>query len=136
MSELLGSVFSGSGGFVSRLAAAGEISAGVTGDILVLTPPPGQKVRLTHLAVGLTFEQIDISVLFGGVSVITNGAVNGENPSGNTRFSVGRYGAYPAGATPNGNYLYFTGGTDEVLTINKTPGNTGVAIQYGYEFGE
>ena len=48
-----------------------RILAGVTGDILEVTPPPGQRVKLTNLSTSAGFEQSGISILFGATSVLS-----------------------------------------------------------------
>ena len=138
MSELLGSIVGGGGAFASRAANADIISAGATGGtaILTLSPPAGQKVRLTHLSTDVAAEQAGISVVFGSTTVISEKIVAGGQPRGPLRFSVGSYQAYAAGAPPNGNYPTMTGKLNEVLTITKNAGNTGQDIYYGYEYGE
>lgn len=125
------------GEFVSIGAGSGQISIGSSGDILTVTPPSGQKVRLTHLSTGAGFEQVGISILFGAVTVLSEKLISGPVPDSSTdRYSIGEYQPYAAGNPPSGNHLYITGKTDEALTINKNAGNTAVTIYYAYEFGE
>jgi len=136
MSELLGSIVGGGGAFASRAANADIISAGVTGTILTLTPPDGQRVKLTHLSTDVAVEQSGISVVFGTTTVVSEKILAGGQPRGPLRFSVGTFQAYAAGAPPNGNYPAMTGKINEVLTITKNAGNTAQDIYYGYEYGE
>ena len=125
------------GEFVALEAIGGVINAGVTGDILTVTPPLGQRVKLTHLSTAAGFEQSGISLLFDAVTVLSEQLISGPQPWANTgRYSIGKYQPYAAGAPPNGNHPFITGKTDEVLVINKNPGNIARLIYYAYEFGE
>lgn len=135
MSELLGSAFSG-GEFTPRAAISGNLTPPLFGDILTITPPAGQKVRLTHLSTATPSDESGISVSFGASVLVSALALTGDNPSSGTRFSVGNYQPYAAATPPAGNFQYFTGKTDEPLIINKDIGGTSVTIYYGYEIGE
>ena len=136
MSELLGSIVGGGGAFATREADSDIIASGVTGVIRTLTPPAGQRVRLTHLSTDVAVEQGGISVVFGATTVISEKIVAGGQPRGPLRFSIGTFQAYVAGAPPNGNFPAMTGKVNEALTIVKNAGNTSQAIYYGYEYGE
>ncbi len=125
------------GEFVASEAGGGTINSGVTGDILTLTPPAGQRVRLTHMSTLSGFEQNGISILFGSTTVLSEKIISGPVPNAQTdRYSIGSYQSYAAGAPPSGNHKFITGKTDEALIINKNAGNTARAIYYAYEFGE
>ena len=114
-----------------------RILAGVTGDILEVTPPPGQRVKLTNLSTSAGFEQSGISILFGATSVLSEKIISGPAPTvGTNRYSIGSYQPYAAGIPPSGNHTFITGDIDEVLVINKNAGNTARDIYYAYEFGE
>ncbi len=80
MSDLLTSIVGGGGAFVAREAASGFLNSGVTGTILTLTPPAGQRVQLTHLSTDTGFEQTGISVVFGTTTLITEKTLAGPNP--------------------------------------------------------
>lgn len=136
MSETLSDIVKTGGDFITRSASGGTISSGVTGTILTLTPPAGQRVRLTHLSVtAAASPQVGISVLLGISTVIDEQEVAGTLPSGFNTFSVGNYQPFSSGNPPSTNYQQFTGKTNEALTILKNAGNTTVTIYYGYEFG-
>ena len=125
------------GEFAVLSASGGVIASGVTGDILTVTPPAGQRVKLTHLSTAAGFEQAGISILFGVTTVLSEKLISGPQPNAQVnRYSIGEYQPYAAGNPPNGNHLYITGKTDEVLTITKNAGNTARTIYYAYEFGE
>ena len=134
MSEKLNTIVGKQNDFATRLIGGGSISSGVINTILTLTPPAGQRVRLTHLSTASGTNQLSISITIGGVTVIAFGSVNGSDPSLGG-FSIGSYQPYAAGNPPNGNYKYFTGATDEVLNIISSNVTT-TTIYYGYQFGE
>mgnify|MGYP005991250083 CR=1 FL=1 len=124
--------------FTALEANGGSIGAGASGDILTVTPPAGQRVRLTHLSttdIDTAFE-LSITVSFGLVDIISMGYLCGHAPI-TGRFSVGSYQpySYTNPLPPAGSFGFFTGGTDEALVIGKT-GSTENTIYYGYEFGE
>ena len=124
--------------FTALEANGGSIGAGASGDILTITPPTGQRVRLTHLSttdIDTAFE-LFITVSFGLVDIISMGFLYGHAPI-TGRFSVGSYQPYSYAnpAPPSGNFEYFTGATDEALVVSKS-GSTENTIYYGYEFGE
>ena len=136
MSELLSSITGKQNDFATRLMGGGTISIG--GILATITPPTGQRVRLTHLSTAPGNVEAGIVVAFGGVDVIL-GSVNGASPTrtGNLYYSVGSYQPYAAGDPPMQNWDYFTGDTDEVLTIRQqTSTPTLNLIYYGYQFGE
>ena len=126
------------GEFVALFAGSGIISTGASGNALVLTPPSGQRVRLTHLSTGAGFDQNGISILFGTTTVLSEKFISGPAPDigAQERFSIGKYQPYAAGAPPNGNHLYITGKINEALTINKNTGGTARDLYYSYEYGE
>ena len=135
MSSTLTSIVEHGGDFITREAAGGAVSSGVTGPILTLTPPSGQRVRLTHLSTTAGAAQTGISVLLGASTVIDELELDGDSPNTTAKFSVGNYQAYGAAAPPFGNYSQFTGKANEVVTILKNAGNTTATVYYGYEFG-
>ena len=136
MSILLSAVMSG-GDFVSRLIGSGSIPAATSSasPLLTLTPPSGQRVRLTHLSTQAGDVQTGISVDFGTTTVISNSAISGATPTFGSR-SVGSFQPYAAGVPPQGNVIYLTGKTDEAVVITLGAGSTAEIIYYGYEYGE
>ena len=135
MSEKLSTIVGKENDFATRLMDGGSIATGVTGTILTLTPPSGQRVRLTHLSTTAGTSQSGVSVLFAAETVVSEDVIDGDVPSAGS-VSVGSYQDYTAGAPTRGNYLFWTGGANEVLTIVKNAGNTSQTIYYGYQFGE
>ena len=101
---------------------------------LVVTPPPGQRVRLTHLSVDVSGSEANITVAFGSTNVLTNVTIWGASATNGT-YSIGKYQPYPVGQPPWGNHTYITGKTDEPLTITKVS-PLSYTLYYSYEFGE
>jgi len=121
------------GEFVAREAGSGLFVSPNPVD-LVVTPPPGQRVRLTHLSTASGGGEGDVTVAFGATNVLTSAVILGRLPT-NDAYSVGNYQPYPAGNPPWGNHKYITGKTDEVLTVTK-PFAISNTLYYAYEFGE
>ena len=140
MSKLLSSIAGGGSDFSTRFASSGVINSGVTGTILTLTPPAGQRVRLTALSQTAASEQAGISVLFDATVIISEARLRSGAPEGTNGatkdFAVGPYFDYAGILPPVGKFQHFTGKADEVLTVTKNTGNTAANIYYGYEFGE
>lgn len=134
MSVLWSDQFSsgGGGGFTSRFASTGiTVASGQSGVFITITPPPGQKVRLTALQLNAGTET-DISVNVGLSNLIVNKTLDPSSPNTDDKFSVGLGGS----DTSFGTYLWFTGDVDEVITVEKTTGSTVNTVQYAYEYGE
>ena len=124
------------GEFVALEAASGTIGVGESGTLRTITPPPGQRVRLTHLSTTSPVVQINITLRFDAVDLVTAKSVSGDIPQADSQFSIGSYQPYTAGAPPNGNHKHVTGKTDEVLYIILTTSTITVDLYYAYEFGE
>jgi hypothetical protein len=135
MSELLSSIVGGGGGFVVK-SASGALSLPNTqpaGDILVITPPIGQRVKLTTLVKqGLT--QAGYTITVGSTVVVNNLTLTDEidNPVA---------GSFLVGSTPvfQNNYgsrgiTEILGGVDEAITVNSA-NITNSKIYYSYQFG-
>ena len=123
------------GEFVALVAAGGTVVNPNTMN-LVLTPPSGQRVRVTHLSTLAGVNQSSISITIGGASVLTNKTIQGDAPDASANeFSIGSYQPYTAGLPPSGNHLYITGKTDEAINITSS-GALSNTIYYAYEFGE
>ena len=133
MSDKLNTIVGKQNDFATRFMGGGTIAIGDVG--VTLTPPAGQRVRLTHLSTAAGTSESNMNVTFGSTVVLSAHEIDGENPSGSGS-SVGSYQDYAAGNPPNRNYSFWTGGVDEPLGINKNTGNTTAIIYYGYEFGE
>lgn len=137
MSILFSSLFSSGGGggvFVpsSSIGFGLEIAAGqAAGTILTITPPAGERVRLTGLF-GVA-NVASIAIVVGGTQIITG---NLFNSIATNQYCVGISGGNNIANTqavatiPN-----VFGGTDEVITIVNSGVNTASVIIYSYEFG-
>ena len=138
MSEKLNTITGKENDFATRFMGGGsKVSGGGASIMLTLAPPPGQRVRLTHLSTTAGVFLGDISVKFDSTTVYT-GNIYGSRPDGgaSVSFSVGSFQEYAAGPPPAGNYQWWTGGTDEVLTIVKNGADPSQTFYYGYQFGE
>ena len=130
--------------FNSKASGSGVILSGNLGNILTLTPPAGQRVRITHLSIKVGDAPANLNnvkISFGGTDVAGVGFISGEFPSGTSPsgmiFSIGSYFSYAAGNPPFNNHEYFTGGTDEVFILSMPPALTNlVNFYYSYQFGE
>jgi hypothetical protein len=136
MSEILESVIQGvTSALVARSVGDGVINSGATGNILTLTPPAGQRVRLTHLSTSSAAGNSGgIIISIGGVDINTVIDINGAAPD--LGMSIGAYHNYAAGNPPSKNFKSITGGEDEVLIIRMSAGASAKNIYYGYIFGE
>ena len=134
MSDKLSAIVKTGGDFITRAASGGTIASGFTGD-LTLTPPSGQRVRLTHLSTVSGSQQAGMSVLIGGVDITGTVSVKGDAPTHTGQISIGSYQPYTAGNPPSANLSQITGNIGDTIVIRKGAGNTTVTIYYGYEFG-
>tara|TARA_R110000787_G_scaffold30833_1_gene82335 strand:- start:3 stop:404 length:402 start_codon:yes stop_codon:yes gene_type:complete len=133
MSEKLISIVGAPSDFATRFMGGGTfVSPNVLN--IVLTPPDGQRVRLTHLSTSGANEVSGVSIDIGAANVVVSKTLSGGTPLLASKFSVGSYQDYAAGTPPSGNYTYFTGGINEIMTISG--GTLSTTVYYGYEFGE
>ena len=116
-----------------------EIAVGSTGNLLLATPPTGQRVRLVFLQARSNIDQDNITIEVGGVDAVTNktlanayygpvGTFCVGHPVGNGTGApkIGSAGAIPA----------ITGKTDEAIRVYRTTGvATTIEIYYSYQFG-
>ena len=134
MSEKLATITGGSNDFATRLMGSGVSTSSGSFDIII-TPPAGQRVRLTHLSTVQGVIRADITVIFGTQQVLSNVVIAPPTNPFTAVYSVGSYQNYQSGLPPFRNYEYFTGETDEALTLRSGPGTSGT-FYYGYQFGE
>lgn len=136
MSETLGSVSPGlTAALITRFIGNGVVNAGATGNILMLTPPNGQRVRITNLCTDALAAggSGNIIISIGGVDITSAIEINGAEPD--LGMSVGAYHDYAAGNPPNKNFKTITGDTDEEIVIRMSSGSLTRKIYYGYIFG-
>ena len=124
-----------SGEFVSLEAVSGGIGAGASGDILTVTPPPGQRVRITHLSTSTSGIVTNATLSFDSLDILSSVSISGGAPNSALRYSIGNYQSYAAGNPPVGNHAYITGKTNEVFKV-KSGVTTTTILYYAYEFGE
>ena len=137
MSEKLNTIVGKQNDFATRLMGGGSRPALSSGALLTLTPPRGQRVRLTHLSTQSGAVQANISITIGGVTIFSGVAIEGDNPDAQvSKLTIGSFQDYPVGFPPSGNHAWFTGGRDEVLIINKGTTAQNAILYYGYQFGE
>ena len=125
------------GEFVALFGASGSINAGAaSGTILTISPPSGQRVRVTNLSTAAGVNQASISILFDTTTVLSNKTISGGTPvASDARFSIGSYQDYAAGTPPSGNHPFITGKLNEPLVLSAGSITTQI-IYYAYEFGE
>lgn len=129
MSELLSSIIGGGGGgFVAKFASGTiNVTAGATGTFATLTPPSGQKVKLTAIA-GTSSQTSLTTISVGGADVVSAVSLSGaaSSPTTANRFMIGF-------EQPNQEPI--TGDVDEVIEL-KTNVSTSSNTVYTYQFGE
>ena len=123
------------GEFTTLFASGGAIASGQTGTLLTLTPPSGQRVRITHLSTNQSQSSANVTLKFDNVTLIT-GAVDGLFPlsTAQVQYSNGKYQPYLATSPPMGNHKFITGKANEVFSVISTS-TIAATIYYGYEFG-
>lgn len=113
--------------FVASFASAViSISSGGTGVVTTLTPPPGERVRLTGLASGGTDHVNDTIIKVSGVDILTGLLLQ-------VAISTPAAGELVVGFVGS-TQEDVLGGIDEVITINVAVAHT-QAIIYSYQFG-
>lgn len=129
-SVLLSSLTGGGGGsFVAKFASPTvSVSSGATGTFATLTPPAGQKVKLTALASGGTTQTNLTTVTVGGVDVISAVILESDTtpPDAANQLTIG---------FTNPNCDSIIGDVDEVVEL-KTNVSTSQTTIYAYQFGE
>ena len=85
------------GGFVTKhISGVISIVSGSSGTLTTITPPSGQKARLTYLSLVST-EQPNIDIKIGGVAVATGLTIRrsttGYTASSGGQFKIGSIGA-------------------------------------------
>ena len=138
MSEVLGSVIGGSGEFTARSVGTGVAAIGVT-TLVTVTPPAGQRVKLTYLQVSSSSSvETGIFIAFGAVTVYSGDlgiGITPTNASTEGAFSVGYIPVASGTRAPRATHRYLLGKKNEAMVITKS-GTTISEISYGYEVGE
>ena len=124
----LSKIAGGGGGFTAKFASPVIVLlTGFTGTFVTLTPPSGQKVRLTGLSSAATLTSLT-TVTVGGLDVVTDVFIERTDtvPVTADKFKIG-FG--------DANSVYIDGAIDEVVEL-KTNVATSSIIYYSYQFGE
>ena len=130
------SSFIAGGSFLSKFFSGSltETTGSITGDVLTLTPPAGQRVRLTSLAADdVSLTKSGTSVTVGATTVVNNLTLQATNTSADGNFIV----SGSANVNPNvssGFIDSITGNIDEDIIINISVSSAG-DIVYSYQFG-
>jgi len=115
---------------VRSVSGSQSIASGVTGELVKITAPAGQLVRLHSLSVGNNTQPgMSIGVdgeIVVGVDNINNGTLTMSG------FHISR-GFVGTSVTSGQNHVSELIGDD--ITINKNAGNTVESVNYAYEFG-
>lgn len=102
-----------------------NVASGASGDVIVLTPPEGERVKLRQLRfASANFEPIDVEI--NGKVVIT-GDLSDTAPN-----NIGKYIINDA---VNGGISHIFGGVNDVIKVVKPSGSTSQTIVYMYQFG-
>ncbi len=124
----LSTIIGGGGGFITKFASAFiSVSSGATGTFVTLTPPLGQKVRLTALAASALQTNLT-TITVGGVDVVTAVKIEAEGLQPNT---TNEFKINFAGPIHN----FIDGDIDETLEL-KTDVALSSNTSYAYQFGE
>lgn len=134
--KTLSQVIGGGGAVLTRAVTAyQQIASGVSGTILTLTPPAGQRVILEYLLRFSNGTESNITINLGGEPIITNGNLgdaSGTPVVGN--FYIGD--RTTVAGNINASTSPVIGGVNETLEVIKTSGTTGSIIAYSYKFGD
>ncbi|MFK5949861.1 MAG: hypothetical protein QM500_13950 [Methylococcales bacterium] len=136
MSEKLSSVIGGRSDFITRDKGSGNIITGTSGLVLTLTPPIGQRVRITYLSTSVGATQVGVILAFGGVNLSASLTIDdGTTGTGVTSMSIGGIPVNSSTNPPRKAKRYITGGKDEAFTVSYSASGTN-SVFYGFEFGE
>tara|TARA_R110002124_G_scaffold155932_2_gene323123 strand:+ start:231 stop:626 length:396 start_codon:yes stop_codon:yes gene_type:complete len=120
-----------SGAFVPTfISPTATISAGASGSIITLTPPSGERARLTSLVSNRTDNVVTVSV--GGVNVISKAL--GTDAANTNLFIIASGGSQTYLNSNNGLIREIMGGVNEQIIVIRS-GLTSATIRYAYQFG-
>ena len=120
-----------SGAFVPTfISPTATISVGVSGSIITLTPPSGERARLTSLVSNRTDNVVTVSV--GGVNVISKAL--GTDAANTNLFIIASGGTQTYLNSNNGLIREIMGGVNEQIIVTRS-GLTTANIRYAYQFG-
>lgn len=107
-----------------------SVSSGASGDVITLTPPLGQRVRITGLT--SSSSETNVSITAAGVQIISSVLLSASTTSTGI-FSVG---AIRTQSDSCSDIPFLDFGVDEEVKFIKNSGNTTSVIYYSYQFGE
>lgn len=107
------------------------VPAGVTGDIITVTPPLGKKAVILFLASSGSNQQSGISVEIEGVEVVPPSFLIQAT---NTALGPGVFAVGNCQGVSSVGYIT-TEDPDQVIKVKKDAGNTAHAITYVYGYG-
>ena len=120
------------GGFATKfISGTTLISSGSSGTLLTITPPSGQKVRITYLTMATVTTQPNINLRIGGVNVATGITLRHRDGG----FDNGDANFFKIGGR-DAPLSYLEGESDEAIDIVLTTGTTAAEIQVMYMYGE
>ncbi len=135
--KTLSSLIGGGGGFVvTSHSGSQQIAPGSSGTILTLTPPIGERIRLTVFSPAATTTVTDLQLNVNGAQLCTGTCSGATSLVGS--WCVNGVGVSSASVS-NQNWAGYIpevlGGVDEVITVVATGANTASTIYYGYQTG-
>ncbi len=135
--KTLSSIVGGGGGFViTSHSGTQKIATGSSGTILTLTPPTGERVRLTVFSPSGTDTVAGLQLNVNGVQMCTGFCSGNTNLVGS--WCVNAVGVSASGVSNKAWAGYVPGvlgGVDEVITVVATGATTSSVIHYGYQTG-
>ena len=124
----------GGGVFVSSFASGGlSINSGGSGNLIPLTPPSGERVKL-NILVASSSSIVGIYVKIAGVNVITNLRLGSLTTNLTNGFIIGRQSGPNSFYNLSGAHPEIMGGVNEQIIVYSS-GAISRGIKYGYETG-
>lgn len=134
-SVLLSSVIGGSAWKIQSASLVQTLSSGVTGDIITLTAPAGQLVKLYQLSCKTSGTQTGISVVSDDVTIVDQKELDDFAPlTASGTFVITR--GFGSSSATNASAGILTEVIGKEVVIKKNAGNTGIDIEYAYEYGK
>jgi hypothetical protein len=117
----------------SLISGTLTIAAGVSGTIFTITPPTGERARLTSVSSNSTETNTQLSV--GGVAIISSKSLM-QVPSLAGSYCVSVAGGNDTVYNMTGLIDGITGGINEAIVFSLTSGSTAGIIRYAYMTGK
>jgi len=130
--KTLSTIIGSGDGFITKFVSGViTLASGASGDVVTLTPPANQKVKLTGLVSATT--EPGVTVTLGGSDVVTSLQLVSSDSQSTGDFSIN---ATKSGVGQLSSIEAITGDEDEQLVIKKDTGSTVANITYTYQFGQ